>query len=37
MKTIESFHTRGTPPLPAQHGDEMVGGVDDLSEKGIAS
>jgi catechol 2,3-dioxygenase len=37
LKTIESFHTHGTPPLPARHGDEMVGGVDDLSEKGIAS
>ncbi len=26
LKTIESFHTHGTPPLPGQHGDEMVGG-----------
>lgn len=41
LKTIESFHTHGTPPLPdqspGQDGDEAVAGVDDLSEKGIAS
>src|SRR4051812_40372888 len=37
LKTIESFHTHGTPPLPDQHGDEVVAGQDDLSEKGIAS
>ena len=38
LKTIESFHTHGTPPLPGQAGgDEVVAGVDDLSEKGIAS
>jgi catechol 2,3-dioxygenase len=37
LKTIESFHTHGTPPLPSQQGDEMMAGVDDLSEKGIAS
>jgi catechol 2,3-dioxygenase len=36
LKTIESFHTHGTPPLPGQAGDERVEG-DDLSEKGIAS
>jgi hypothetical protein len=27
----------GTPPLPGQHGDEVVAGMDDLSEKRIAS
>jgi catechol 2,3-dioxygenase len=37
LKTIESFHTHGTPPLPGQHGGEAVAGGDDLSEKGIAS
>src|ERR687893_165096 len=36
LKTIESFHTHGTPPLPGQAGDEVVEG-DDLAEKGIAS
>jgi catechol 2,3-dioxygenase len=37
LKTIESFHTHGTPPLPDQHGDETGADQDDLSEKGIAS
>jgi catechol 2,3-dioxygenase len=37
LKTIESFHTHGTPPLPGQHGDEEIEGQDDLSESGIAS
>ena len=39
LKTIESFHTHGTPPLPDQHGDEAPGGVGggDPAEKGIAS
>jgi catechol 2,3-dioxygenase len=37
LKTIESFHTHGTPPLPDQHGDEAVAGEDDLSQDGIAS
>jgi catechol 2,3-dioxygenase-like lactoylglutathione lyase family enzyme len=44
LKTIESFHTHGTPPLPEQmtaggSGDEnnAIAGTDDLSEKGIAS
>ena len=39
LKTIESFHTHGTPPLPDGHGDEAaaVAGVDDLSGEGIAS
>jgi catechol 2,3-dioxygenase len=36
LRTIESFHTHGTPPLPDQTGDEAVA-EDDLSEKGIAS
>jgi len=35
LKTIESFHTHGTPPLPGQHGDEVVADQDDPSEKGI--
>ena len=44
LKTIESFHTHGTPPLPDQiaargSGEEnnATAGMDDLSEKGIAS
>src|SRR4029079_5765677 len=41
LKTIESFHTHGTPPVPDQHRSEddegSIAGVDDLSEKGIAS
>ncbi len=43
LKTIESFHSRGTPPLPDPHGDpdlhgdKTAGDVDDLSDKGIAS
>jgi hypothetical protein len=42
LKTIESFHTHGTPPLPehiTNGGDETNAAVemDDLSEKGIAS
>ena len=37
LKTIESFHTHGTPPLPDQHGDEAAGNVDGPAEKGIAS
>ncbi|MBV8096021.1 MAG: catechol 2,3-dioxygenase [Acetobacteraceae bacterium] len=42
LKTIESFHTHGTPPLPEYmtKGEAETGataGVDDLSEKGIAS
>jgi catechol 2,3-dioxygenase len=36
LKTIESFHTHGTPPLPGQAGDEAVAG-DDLTDGGIAS
>lgn len=36
LKTIESFHTHGTPPLPSQSGSETVG-QDDLAAKGIAS
>ena len=34
LKTIESFHTHGTPPLPGTHGDETIPGRDDLSEMG---
>jgi len=38
LKTIESFHTHGSPPLPPGFGDEeKVAGQDDLAEKGIAS
>jgi catechol 2,3-dioxygenase len=36
LKTIESFHTRGTPPLEG-HGAEGIIDENDLSEKGIAS
>ena len=38
LKTIESFHTHGTPPLPDQNPFENeIVEQDDLSEKGIAS
>jgi catechol 2,3-dioxygenase len=38
LKTIETFHTHGTPPLPGQSPFENQGVEDDdLSEKGIAS
>jgi catechol 2,3-dioxygenase len=37
LKTIESFHTHGTPLLSDQHGNETLPEQDDLSEKGIAS
>ena len=37
LKTIETFDTHGTPPLPDQHGGETDAGQDDLSKKGIAS
>ena len=37
LKTIESFHTHGTPPLPGQQGDEVAGGVGNPAKKGIAS
>ena len=37
LKTIESFHTHGTPPLPGPHGSGAASDSDDLSEKGIAS
>ena len=37
LKTIESFHTRGTPPLPDTPGQGAAWSVDDLAEKGIAS
>jgi len=38
LKTIESFHTHGTPPLPGQHPfDNEVAGEHDLLEKGMAS
>ena len=36
LKTIESFHTHGTPPLAGQAGHEEAASTD-LSEKGIAS
>ena len=34
LRTIESFHTHGTPPLPNQ---VVEDGTGDLSEHGIAS
>ena len=37
LKTIESFHTHGTPPLPDQHENEVAGGVGDPAKKGIAA
>jgi catechol 2,3-dioxygenase len=38
LKTIETFHTHGTPPLPGQSPFENEAVEDDdLSEKGIAS
>ena len=40
LKTIATFHTHGTPPLPPGHGGddrEVVAGADDLGTKGIAS
>ena len=38
LKTIETFHTHGTPPLPWQDPfANEVAGQDDLAEKGIAS
>jgi catechol 2,3-dioxygenase len=36
LKTVESFHTHGTPPLPPGIG-EQAASLDDLGEKGIAS
>ena len=39
LKTIESFHTHGTPPLPDGYGDDEQNTAEqgDLAEKGIAS
>ena len=37
LKTIESFHTHGTPPLPDQYGKPGVGGKNDLLSKGTTS
>jgi catechol 2,3-dioxygenase len=39
LKTIESFHTHGTPPLPPgfENGATQLGRADDSSGKGIAS
>ena len=37
LKTIESFHTHGTPPLPDEHENESAGGVGDPAKKGIAA
>jgi catechol 2,3-dioxygenase len=37
LKTIESFHTHGTPPLPGLEAATGRAPHDDLSEKGIAS
>ena len=37
LKTIESFHTHGTPPLPDQHGTDGGAGQDGQTDKGTAS
>jgi catechol 2,3-dioxygenase len=37
LKTIETFHTHGTPPLPVERREKQADLEDDLSEKGIAS
>lgn len=38
LKTIDSFHTHGTPPLPETHGKhDGAPAIDDLSDEGIAS
>jgi len=38
LKTIESFHTHGTPPLPTDFaGETATTGQDNLAKKGIAS
>ena len=39
LKTIESFHTHGTPPLPEPHAADRqrTASQDDLAEGGIAS
>jgi catechol 2,3-dioxygenase len=37
LKTIESFHTHGTPPLPDQHGVDVGAGQDGQADKGTAS
>jgi catechol 2,3-dioxygenase len=37
LKTIETFHTHGTPPLPIERREKQADLEDDLSEKGIAS
>jgi catechol 2,3-dioxygenase len=37
LKTIETFHTVGTPPLPQGFASEIAAESDDLAEHGIAS
>jgi catechol 2,3-dioxygenase len=37
LKTIESFHTQGTPPLPDQHGTDVGAGQDGRADNGTAS
>lgn len=37
LKTIDTFHTHGTPPLPREHGGPADDGSEDLAGDGIAS
>jgi catechol 2,3-dioxygenase len=37
LKTIESFHSHGTPPLPGQYGTDVGGGQHDQADKGSQS
>jgi catechol 2,3-dioxygenase len=37
LQTIESFHSHGTPPLPAAPGNERVGSLDEASKEGMQS
>ena len=37
LKTIDTFHTHGTPPLPPEHGGPDDDAADDLGGDGIAS
>ena len=37
LKTIESFHTYGTPPLPAEGRGNQADLEDDLAQKSVVS